>query len=514
MDDRPCRERLEEVERNFAALFEKGPIGVAFHVMIRDEQGRAIDYRFLDANESYQKLTGVDPRGKTVKAAFPGIENDPFDWIGTFGNVALTGREVRFEQYLVANDRWYDVVGYQYKPDHFVAAFIEITERKKAEAELRDSNERLALATKAGGVGIWDWDVVNDQLVWDKQMFRLYGLSEDSFSGAFEAWTRGLHPEDLEAGKAAIQEAQEGSKEFDTEFRVVWPGGEVRTLKGNGSVYRDESGKPVRMIGTNWDITESRETSRELLRYRDHLEELIQERTADLEAANKELEAFSYSVSHDLRAPLRHIDGFVDLLETDYRGVLGPDGLHALDVISRSARNMGRLIDDLLGFSRTSRQELRMSLLPMDGPLQEALGQVRENHPDRNIEWSIDPMPVVLGDANLLRQVWINLLGNAVKYSGRQEVARIEVRCRKSGEEFEFSVHDNGVGFDMKYVDKLFGVFQRLHGPEEFEGTGIGLVTVQRIIVRHKGRIRAESLPDQGATFTFNLPDPKSGQAA
>ncbi|MEK7391578.1 MAG: PAS domain-containing protein, partial [Fibrobacterota bacterium] len=135
--------RLAEAERKFSALFEKGPIGVAFHVMIRDEAGKAVDYRFLDANQTYQKLTGVDPRGMTVKQAFPGIELDPFDWIATFGRVALTGEEIRFEQYLASNDRWYDVVGYQYKPDHFVAAFIEITQRKHAEARLRDSNERL-----------------------------------------------------------------------------------------------------------------------------------------------------------------------------------------------------------------------------------------------------------------------------------------------------------------------------------------------------------------------------------
>lgn len=502
----PLEMRLEDAERKFSALFEKGPIGVAFHVMVRDTAGKAIDYLFLDANETYQKLTGVDPRGKLVTEAFPGIELDPFDWIGTFGNVALTGREIRFEQYLVANDRWYDCVGYQYRPDHFVAAFIEITERKKAEAQLRDANERLALATRAGGVGIWDWDLVHNHLVWDEQMFRLYGITSDTFSGAYEAWAQGLHPESRSLAEGAIQAALRGEKEYDTEFRVVWPSGEIRTIKANGSVYRDASGTPVRMIGTNWDITESREAARELARYRDHLEERILERTAELEAANQELEAFTYSVSHDLRSPLRHIDGFVEMVVSQYRENLGSEGIRYLDIISSSARQMGTLIDDLLRFSRTSRQEMHKSPLDMGKVVEEALDQVKGNCPDRQIEWVVPPLPTVAGDANLLRQVWINLLENAVKYSRRQETARIEITCTESATETLFGVRDNGVGFDMKYANKLFGVFQRLHRQDEFEGTGIGLVTVQRIVMRHKGRIWAEAVPGQGATFTFSLP--------
>jgi len=498
--------RLAEAERKFSALFEKGPIGVAFHVMIRDEEGKAVDYLFLDANQSYQKLTGVDPRGKTVREAFPGIENDPFDWIGTFGHVALTGEEIRFEQYLEANDRWYDCVGYQYKPDHFVAAFIEITERKRAEAKLRDSNERLKLATRAGGVGIWDWDVVADRLVWDEQMFRLYGIGPQDFAGAYDAWVNGVHPQDRESADRDIQLALSGEKEFDVEFRVAWPDGEVRTLKGNGSVFRDAEGKAVRMIGTNWDITESREHARELARYRDHLEELIQERTAELETANRELEAFSYTVSHDLRAPLRHIDGFVDILGSDHKDDLGPEALYALGAISSSARHMSQLIDDLLGLAHTSRQPLRLCTLGMGEVLQGALEQVRNSCQDRPVEWVVAPMPRVFGDAGLLRQVWINLLENAVKYSRRQEVPRIEIGCEETDLETRFWVRDNGIGFDMRYAGKLFGVFQRLHSQEEFEGTGIGLVTVQRILLRHKGRIWVDSVPDQGTTFTFALP--------
>ncbi|MEK7391050.1 MAG: ATP-binding protein, partial [Fibrobacterota bacterium] len=183
-------------------------------------------------------------------------------------------------------------------------------------------------------------------------------------------------------------------------------------------------------------------------------------------------------VSHDLRAPLRHINGFVEILTSDQKDDLGPDAQHALRVITSSARNMSQLIDDLLSFARTSRQPLVVSPLRMGEILEEALVQVGKSCQDRKIEWVAAPMPQIEGDAGLLRQVWINLLDNAVKYSRRQELARIEIGCAQADREWTFWVRDNGVGFDMRCADKLFGVFQRLHRPDEFEGTGIGLVTV------------------------------------
>ena len=168
---------LRESEAKFRALFEKGPIGVAYHRMIYNAAGEPWDYFFLDANEQYQQLTGVDPRNRTVREAFPGIENDPSDWIGTFGRVAMTGEQVRFEQYLQPNNRWYDCVAYRYQPDHFVAAFLDITERKQMEETLARTVSRLNLATRAGGVGIWEYNLVTGQVDWDEQMQNLYGLT-------------------------------------------------------------------------------------------------------------------------------------------------------------------------------------------------------------------------------------------------------------------------------------------------------------------------------------------------
>jgi light-regulated signal transduction histidine kinase (bacteriophytochrome) len=238
----------------------------------------------------------------------------------------------------------------------------------------------------------------------------------------------------------------------------------------------------------------------------------VQETNRQLEAANKELEAFSYSVSHDLRAPMRHIEGFAGLLAKNVGANLDDNGRRYLTTISGAAKRMGRLIDDLLSFSRTGRSELNQSLVDQDALVAAVLRDGRYGGVGRPIEWQIAPLPRVRADAAMLRQVWSNLLENAVKYSGKSENPRIEIGTSvdaKFGDQV-FFVRDNGVGFDMQYVDKLFGVFQRLHSVSEFEGTGIGLANVRRIVARHGGRTWAEGTIGKGATIYFSLPKPRN----
>lgn len=236
------------------------------------------------------------------------------------------------------------------------------------------------------------------------------------------------------------------------------------------------------------------------------LERRVTERTAQLEAINKELESFSYSVSHDLRMPLRHIDGYIELLTGEAEGRLTAEAQRYLRVVTDASRKMGQLIDDLLAFSRIGRVELIESSVALDALVQETIAAMAPDTQKRNIIWTVPPLPAVRGDPAMLRQVFANLLSNAVKYTGPRDPAQIEVGCM-GGEEGRliFFVRDNGVGFEMKYADKLFGVFQRMHRADQFEGTGIGLANVRRIIARHGGRVWAEATLDRGATFYFTL---------
>jgi light-regulated signal transduction histidine kinase (bacteriophytochrome) len=227
-----------------------------------------------------------------------------------------------------------------------------------------------------------------------------------------------------------------------------------------------------------------------------------------VQALNEELEGFSYSVSHDLRAPVRHVSGFVDLLRRSSEGALDETARRYLDTIGRAAAHMGELIDDLLAFSRMSRSELMRTRVDLARLVRELLPDLRA---PGDVEWCLDGLPEVSGDPAMLRVVMVNLLSNAVKYTRTRDRPRIEVGGTAGEGEVVISVRDNGVGFDMQYADNLFGVFQRLHGADEFEGTGIGLATVRRVIHRHGGRVWAESAVDQGATFSFSLPDRKEG---
>jgi light-regulated signal transduction histidine kinase (bacteriophytochrome) len=236
------------------------------------------------------------------------------------------------------------------------------------------------------------------------------------------------------------------------------------------------------------------------------LESRVDQRTAQLEEANKELEAFSYSVSHDLRAPLRHTSGYVDLLIRRCANDLSEKGKHYLNSISESVHQMRMLIDDLLQFSRTGRSEMRKKNTNINKLLDEVIESIRHDNPKRSIEWIIDDLPYVFCDRAMLKLVFINLLNNAVKFTRTKEKAVIEVGVKQENNESVLFVRDNGVGFDMKYSNKLFGVFQRLHSIEEFEGTGIGLANVRRIISRHNGRTWAEAELNKGAIFYFSLP--------
>jgi PAS domain S-box-containing protein len=291
--------------------------------------------------------------------------------------------------------------------------------------------------------------------------------------------------------------------------------GELKKTRADGtevvvasrwSLRRDERGRAVAILETNNDITERKRWEQEI----QSLNQELAKRSMDLEAINKELEAFAYSVSHDLRAPLRHMAGYTELLQKKASSALDQKSNHYIAMMLESAKRMGNLIDDLLAFSRIGRAETQKTLVSLAQLVREAVTEVRQDTEGRNIAWKIGALPDFYGDRSMLRLVLVNLISNALKFTRTRPRAEIEIGCAHGNrDELIVFVRDNGVGFDMKYVHKLFGVFQRLHPSDAFEGTGIGLATVQRIIHRHGGKVWAEGLVDRGATFYFSAPKPQ-----
>src|SRR6202158_6054295 len=291
--------------------------------------------------------------------------------------------------------------------------------------------------------------------------------------------------------------------------------GELKKTKADGtqvvvasrwSLRREEQERPTAILETNNNITERKRREEEI----QGLNQELAKRSADLESINKELEAFAYSISHDLRAPLRHMAGYTELLQKRASAVVDEKGNRYMAMILESAKRMGNLIDDLLAFSRIGRAETQKTLVSLAQLVREALTEVRQDTEGRNIAWKIGALPDFYGDRSMLRLVLVNLIANAVKFTRTRLRAEIEIGCADGNrDELIVFVRDNGVGFDMKYVHKLFGVFQRLHQSDEFEGTGIGLATVQRIIHRHGGKVWAEGVVDSGATFYFSAPRPQ-----
>jgi len=373
---------------------------------------------------------------------------------------------------------------------------------------LRQNEERVRLVLDNAMDAVITIDNMGTITSWNKEAERTFGWIKEEIAGRSLAAT--IIPERHRA---------EHERGLD-QFRATGQGPvlnkriEITALRKDGtevpvelSIAPIRFGDTIMFSGFVRDITERKQAEAGIRKLNETLERRVQERTAELERLNKELESFSYSVSHDLRAPLRRIVSFIDLLRRDTTSALSESGDQYFGLVAKSARQMDTLINDLLSFSQMSRAEMFKRDVNLQDLIPEILKEMAKETEGRNIRWEIEPLPAVHGDRAMLKQIWVNLLSNAIKYTRKKDQAVIHIQSRSNqSDEIEFLVRDNGAGFDMKHAGKLFGVFQRLHHADEFEGTGIGLANVQRIIQRHGGSIWAQSKPDEGASFYFTLP--------
>jgi PAS domain S-box-containing protein len=388
----------------------------------------------------------------------------------------------------------WDQVG---NPIRMIGCHIDITVLKQAEERLRKSDTHLKTAQRIGKLGSWEFDLQTNQITWSDEVFRIFGRDPATEPPNFDELQQLFHPEDRDFYQQMIQTAIATAQPYDVEYRIYHPDGNLVYIQAKGEPTLDAEGVAIQLTGTVLDITDRKRAEADLLRT-----------TAQLADSNRELEAFAYSVSHDLRSPLRAIDGFSKALLEDYGDQVNEEGKNYFDRIRHNVQRMGMLIDDLLNLSRISRSKIRRVAVNLSTLVQEQLDELQDLEPERQIEFVIAPEAIVSADLTLMQVVISNLLANAWKFTSHHATARIEFGMIAQEEQVIHFVRDDGAGFDMTYSSMLFGVFQRLHDTHEFPGTGIGLATVQRAIYRHGGQVWAEAAIEQGATIYFTIPNP------
>lgn len=368
-------------------------------------------------------------------------------------------------------------------------------ELKRAAGALGEIKVSLAEAQHIAHVGSWDLDLVNDSLWMSEELYRIFGIKPDASQMTLGKVLQSFHPGDRESAAASINETITNSNPLDIEYRVLRPDGLQRIVHTRGAVVSSDRGRPMRMVGTVQDVTERRE-----------MEETLKAHAEELERSNKELEQFAYVASHDLQEPLRMIASYTQLLARRYKGKLDQDADEFIGYAVDGADRMQRLIQDLLAYSRVQTRGQEFVPLNCEEVLDEVLVILQLAIQESGAVITHDPLPTLTGDRPQLTQLFFNLIGNAIKFRG-DSAPQVHISAKERGNNWIFSVQDNGIGIDPQYFQRVFVIFQRLHTRDKFPGTGIGLAIAQRIVHRHGGKIWVESKPGEGSTFSFTIPE-------
>lgn len=407
--------------------------------------------------------------------------------------------------------RWVHAIGhFEYDKDavpvKLVGTIQDITQQKQIEEVLAESERRFRAVLENVTLIAVILDSDGQITFCNDFLLKLTGWKREEILG--KNWFDIFIPANQQDNVRKLFTATMHQHEIEHhhENPILCKDGSLRTISWSNILLENENGEAIGVTSIGEDITERKKAETSLRILTEELEEKVRSRTSELEESNRQLEAFSYSISHDLRAPIRAIDSFSKIVLEEEEKVLSSEGKRNLAIIRKNTQRMGRMVDDLLQFSRTARAELKKVQFDMPPMICKLLEEAVKLEPQRKFNTECLSMPKAYGDPSLLRQVWMNLIGNAVKFTRNCSIAHISVGGREEEDNMLYWITDNGAGFDMKYADKLFGVFQRLHTQQEFEGSGVGLAIVHRILQRHNGTIWARGEVGKGATFTFSLP--------